>query len=71
MVVCIHSKIFLLYVCGVLTLTSMKRQDVCAESCLMHDIGLLCQGVLQDSLKADLMQLAYFLWIVLVVGVGN
>ena len=63
MVVFLHSKIVLLYGCRILTLISMKWHYGCAESCLMHDIRLLHQGVSQGSPEAELLQIAYFLWV--------
>ena len=67
MVVFLYSKIGLLYVCAMLTLISMKRHYGCAESCPIHDSGLLHRGVLQGIPEAYMLQLAYYLRIFLSV----
>ena len=68
MVVCIHSKMLLREGCKILALISTKNHYGCAESCLMNDIGLLRWGVSQGSLEADMMKLAYFLWLFFLHG---
>ena len=71
MVLCLHIKIVLLDGCMILTLISMTRHYGCAESCPMHDSGLLHWGVLLGSPEADLLQLASFMWIFLLCDDGN